>query len=431
MSQSTKFKPYSNLDYMRAVRNADSLVGERIPEPTLQNIAEIQNFVLQSEDLRNRYILSLVNRVGLHIQSAMEFYNPLAPFKKGTMENGAAIEESFVEIAKAFPYSPEIAEETHYRRVKPQIATVFHRINREEFYKVTIEYDELRRAFLSDTGVAQMVDRIIDSLGRGNQVDEYLLMKELLIHAANNGAIKNHYLGANFASGITADNAHQLVTQLKAMSDTFLYPSNEYNKMGVLNAAPKDRQILILDPLVNATIDVEVLSAAFHQQNAEFMGRIVMLDSLQRVTGCYAMLIDERFFMVYDILMRTEQNRNAEGLYTNNFFHVHQILSYSIFHNAVMFTNVQPTIDSVTITPASTTATRKSIISFAATVATSGGNELQGVTWELSGAAPLKSFIDPMGNVQIGITETNTELTVKATSVVDPTKSAEATITIS
>jgi hypothetical protein len=60
------------------------------------------------------------------------------------------------------------------------------------------------------------------------------------------------------------------------------------------------------------------------------------MDDFGILENCYALVVDEGFFRVWDTLIRTEPQRNAQGLFTNYFFHHWQILSLSTFKNACM-----------------------------------------------------------------------------------------------
>ena len=49
----------------------------------------------------------------------------------------------------------------------------------------------------------------------------------------------------------------------------------------------------------------------------------------------YGLLVEKDFPRIWDTVIRSEQIRNPDGLFTNTFYHHHQILSLSPFKNAV------------------------------------------------------------------------------------------------
>lgn len=89
------------------------------------------------------------------------------------------------------------------------------------------------------------------------------------------------------------------------------------------------------------------------------------------------------------------------------------------------------TVNTVTVTPATATVAKGASKAFAAAV-TGEGAVSNGVLWSVSGTAAVKAGtkIDENGTLTIASNETNTALTVTATSKQDGTKSGTAAITV-
>ena len=89
------------------------------------------------------------------------------------------------------------------------------------------------------------------------------------------------------------------------------------------------------------------------------------------------------------------------------------------------------TVNTVTVTPATATVAKGASKAFAAAV-TGEGAVSNGVLWTVSGAAAVKAGtkIDDNGTLTIASNETNTALTVTATSKQDGTKSGTAAVTV-
>lgn len=89
------------------------------------------------------------------------------------------------------------------------------------------------------------------------------------------------------------------------------------------------------------------------------------------------------------------------------------------------------TVSTVTVTPATATVAKGASKAFAAAV-TGEGAVSNGVLWSVSGAAAVKAGtkIDDNGTLTIASNETNTSLTVTATSKQDGTKSGTAAVTV-
>lgn len=142
---------------------------------------------------------------------------------------------------------------------------------------------------------------------------------------------------------------------------TFLSPDNNFAK--VRNNAPKANQVIFMDSDVNATYDVEVLAAAFNMDKADFMGRLLLIDSFKEfdnerwaaivensemveavteeelalMEDVIGVLADERWFQIYDQLSEMEDTKVGAGLYWNYFYHNWKIVSTSPFCNIVAF----------------------------------------------------------------------------------------------
>lgn len=89
------------------------------------------------------------------------------------------------------------------------------------------------------------------------------------------------------------------------------------------------------------------------------------------------------------------------------------------------------TVNTVTVTPATATVAKGASKAFAASVAGEGAVS-NGVLWSVSGTAAVKAGtkIDENGTLTIASNETNTALTVTATSKQDGTKSGTAAVTV-
>lgn len=89
------------------------------------------------------------------------------------------------------------------------------------------------------------------------------------------------------------------------------------------------------------------------------------------------------------------------------------------------------TVNTVTVTPATATVAKGASKAFAAAV-TGEGALSNGVLWSVSGTAAVKAGtkIDENGTLTIASNETNTALTVTATSKQDGTKSGTAAVTV-
>lgn len=415
--------PEAILNTIRA--NASSDYQERVPVATRQNIAEVGNAITNYEPTRNEFLNALINRIGMVIIQSRLYENPLREFKKGMLEFGKDIEEIFVEIAKAQSYNPEVAETEVFKRVIPDVKTIFHRMNRQDFYKVTISNDQLRTAFLSYRGIEDLIGRIVDSLYSGDNYDEFLLMKHLMLDYGNKGL----FYPITVTAVTDEATAKKLTVKLRATAKTIGFMSPNYNAQGVHTFTPMEDIIIFMTPETEALMDVESLARAFNLEYADFLGRVVIVDDFGGLENVQALMVDRQWFMVYDTFFNFTEQYNAQGLYWNYFFHHWQVLSTSQFANAIAFTTETPAITSVTISPKTATVSKGQNVQFTTTVVATGMAS-EAISYNVTGAFSDNTTITSNGLLIVGSDETATELTVSAISIFDSSKNDSATITV-
>lgn len=415
----------NSVEILNAIRaQADAEYQNRIPIATQENLREVGNAMMQYRPAQNTFLNALVNRIARVIITSKSYQNPLREFKRGIMEYGETVAEYFVNIAKAHQFDPAVAEKEWMKREIPDVQGVFHTMNYQNFYKVTISDRELRQAFLSQDGVTDLIARIVDSLYTGSEYDEFLIMKQLIVDAAQDGKMYPVQIPA-----ISAANAKEIVTIIKSISNDMAFMKAKYNSMGVLTATPKNDQILILDSRFDAVIDVEVLASAFNMEKAEFMGRRILIDDFADLTGVVAAIVDSDWFMVFDNMLEFTENYNGEGLYWQYWYHCWKTFSNSPFANAILFTTDTVQATAVTITPAAPSTTKGQQIQFQAVVSGTGYIP-QDVSWSVTGQQSQDTKINRAGLLTVAADETATSLTVKAISGYNTSISKTVTVTV-
>jgi hypothetical protein len=98
------------------------------------------------------------------------------------------------------------------------------------------------------------------------------------------------------------------------------------------------------------------------------------------------------------------------------------------FDTAVVTVSGTVTVSTVTVSPSTTSVAKGGTETFTAVV-TGTLNPAQTVTWKVEGGI-AETTIDVNGKLKVSSDETATELTVRATSTVDTTKSGTATVTV-
>lgn len=443
----------TSVDILNAIRNnASADYRNYIPQAddSLDSVRSIGNILMNYPALQNEFLNALVNRIGRVLVTSKMYDNPWNMFKRGMLEFGETIEEVFVEIAKPFEYDPETAESEVFKREIPDVRAAFHILNYQKFYKVTVQRDQLRQAFLTWDGVTDLITKIINSMYAGANYDEFLVMKYLVAVNILNGRLKA--VEINDPSNVT--NMKSVVGAIKSVSNGMEFMTTEYNQAGVHTYTDKRDQYIILTSDFDAVMDVEVLASAFNMDKADFMGRRVLVDSfasldnerlallfkddknyvpltqdeLNALATIPAVLVDRDWFMILDNLLEFTDQYNGQGLYWNYWLHVWKTLSVSPFANSAVFVPGVPSVTSVTVSPDTVTAGAGQTVLLTAEVVTANFAP-QTVTWSVAKGA--KATVDITGKVVIGAdAKTGDKIVVKATSTFDSTKTGTCTITV-
>lgn len=444
----------NSVDVLNAIRNSSS-TNYRDYVPVAHDgsdIRQIGSIIMDSPSLQNQFLNSLVNRIGLVLMANREYQNPWKMFKRGELTYGETVQEIFVDLATPHQFDQEIAETQLYRRELPDVRAAYHVINSKIFYKTTISRKELNHAFLSENGVFELVEKIVESLYNASEYDEFLIMKYLLAKNAVNGRVTPVAI-----PNIETANMNEIVGAIKGTSNAFEFMSTRYNTAGVRNLSKKDNQYLILNAKFDAKMDVEVLASAFNMDKADFVGHRVLVDSFantdeQRLEEIFnapgnedvayepltdeelailedvpAILVDKDYFMILDNNKQMTDRFNEQGLYWNYWYHTWRVFSVSPFANNALFVEGTPVVNSITVTPNELTtgagtkvmlSADVNVTSFAPkTVDWTTDNEL--ATVDAGGTLTLDPEIPSATVVE-----------VTATSTFDDTKVATATITI-
>ena len=348
----------STLDILNAIRqNASYDYQQSVPVVAkASDIPKVGEVICGTPAFSNQFINSIVNRIALVMTKSATFNNPYAHLKKGYLEFGETVEEIFVQIANVVDYTPEKGAAREFKRTLPDVKSAFHAMNWRVMYPVTIQDEDLRLAFLAESGVQDLVAKIVDSVYKAAEYDEFLLFKYLLIKAVSHGKMFPMSIGSG--------------TDLKEAGATFRGASNDltfmqtkYNASGVRTNTPRENQAIFMDSWFNAKYDVDVLAAAFNMDKATYTGALHLIDDwtsfdnerfevirensdgLEEVTAdelalmknVKAVLLDVDWFQVYDNNAKFTEQYSASGLYWNYFYHVWKTISSSPFSNAIVF----------------------------------------------------------------------------------------------
>lgn len=422
-------------DIVNAITNSNPLVAQYVPLASATNVAEVGAGIMLNRTVQNEFITALVDRIALFVLQQKTLTNILAPFKKGQLPLGSKIEETYIDLVKAKVYDADVAESEVFKRVIPDVKTLFHEINRKDFYKQTIQDASLKQAFISWTDFGNFTAGIIQAMYNSNQVDEFKYMKLLLESFYSNGLFKIINLPNN------VDNPGMVARFLESAREAYTLMtlptgSREFNAMGVHTMTLPEDFIIIIDSKLRASMDVNALASAFNLDKADLIGRVITIDNFS-VAGLKAIALDASFFMVYDVEFTMESIRNPQGKYWNYFLHVWQVMSASRFANAVAFVSQTTSgISQVIVNPPLASVKKGNTIQLDAMVRTFGTPPTYTLTATEDGSATTVSVQGDKINVTVPVGETNSQVTITVTATwtegqTTKTQSGVATLLVS
>ena len=416
----------TNKNILKAVKQELSFeVQNHLPVEVSNNLQTVYDNILNFAPVRNEIVPSLINRIGMQTVDSIAWRNPLARFKKEPMRYGETHEETYVNMCKGRVYDSQADFKFAFQQYQSYIMSVFHNVNLEIQYPVTITYDNLRKAFTSEYGIRDMIMAKMESAITGANWDEYLAMRDLI-----NVGYKKKVLPAVTVDAVVDEaSTKKLLIEVKRAVGEFGFPLPENNPAGATSHAMPSNLIWITTPEVNAQISVDALAYAFHMDKADVAVQTVIVDKFAN-SAIQGVLCDVRFFNVRDQFKEMSEQRLANVLSWNYFYTQVEMISASAFYPIRVFTTdtvvKDPTINinTGTYTPGQT----EEII-----VTLTGGSGTYTpnlVTLEIdSGATSAKTYVIPGTHLlHTGVDETG-NIVVKAIYRPDETNSKKGSIT--
>jgi hypothetical protein len=432
------FKPTSNELLLDAIReDASPDYQARIPEATVAGVQATMKALQTYRPQQNEFIDALVNKVALSIMRTTSWLNPLAEFKRGLLTGGDTIEEIMVGLIKAKTYDParDALESELFGSAPIEVQTNFHRVNRRDKYKVTVNQPLLMSAFGKPQGLSQFAAQIMNAPGTSDQWDEFLLMCSLFREYESNGGYFKVGIRdiTNPDSTTLTEDTKSVLTQIRSLAGTLKFISRQYNAARMPIAATPDELVLFVSPEFNAVLDVEALAGAFNVDKMATSGRIIEIPREQfGIEGVEAILTTKDFFVVGDQVFETASQWNPASLQTNYWLHRWQVISASRFVPAVAFSTLggdeiikvlSPVvgIEAITVTDKDgatvTDVKRGEIYQLTSAATTADGSTVNaGVRWELTGQTSPRTYVSFTGVLHVGGDEGGANLTARATS---------------
>lgn len=325
--------------------NASAAYQDRIPEATRTNLEDIR-FAMISDDnvmVANEFMGTLLNKLVKSVVHNKRFQNPLKSLKKGKKPLGDTVEEIYNNFIKGQQYSATAGATELMQRSLPDTKTLYHRMNLQMKYPITVSREILSKAFASWDALEKYINDVIAQLYNSAELDEFVNMKQLFKSAMDAKAMKV----INVADPLLGEaEGKEFIKAVKTVSNLMQFPNSDFNayltaqttdNKPIVTFSRKNEQVLIISAAADTSVSVDVLASTFNMSVADFNDtRKIVIDAFPSAT-VRAALVDEAFFQIYDDLFLIKSFDNGVSVYENYWLHVWQTMAYSILVNAVVF----------------------------------------------------------------------------------------------
>lgn len=444
------YEPQTNESILNGIRKtASNDYKQRVPRATQAAIEKSMAALSSNTPTWNEFLSGLMNQIGEIDYKNRVWDGPFNRFKGPMLQYGDTIEEVATGLIKAHVYDPDnlYMERILFGQHRPDAITSFHKINRQDFYPVTINRDILRRAFTNEYGLSDFITGLMNAPVTSDNWDEFLIIANLMKMYEDNGGFFRVNIPDLLDAAATETQAKAVLKALRSYARLLPFLSTTYNAAGVPAFANEDELVLIGTPEFLAALDVDGLAGLFNVTYGEVNYRTVAIPKQYMPEGIDAILTVDDFFVIRDTLFETTNQPNAVGLTENFFLHHHGIYSLSRFVPAIAFTTGEGTIISDTVVDVTALASivitdedgdavsqlhrgRNHMVTTEVSATPAASAPYEAVIWSISGNKSTKTRVSQTGILKVSAEDEATTITVTAVSATEPGTSVSATYNV-
>lgn len=387
----------SSAELLSYIINVTPELREEIDLPKQgESIKPYGKLIMNNARYRNAFI-NTVNLIGLTVIKRNAWDNPWDFTKRGTLRFGQQIREIINDLCNVYDYNKNFNNKERFlATVVPNVLNYMHEVNFQKFYQTTTSDSQMAMAFETED-LYSFIDSCIVMLYESLKYDTFLVDKYMLCRRILDGTVTSVKI-ENFAQKTT----REIVAEMKAVSNKMTFRSPNYNPAGIRKATNFSDQKMILNCEFDGKVTTEVLATSYFRNDAEFKTGLALIDSFSdtdesrlaelleegfipfttaektALSKIPAVIISTEWFMDYDYALNTESGEkqtefyNPTTLENNHFLHAWKVFSTSPFENAVVFTQDDISVNSVSINPSSATVYKGQDMQFTASVSTTG-----------------------------------------------------------
>lgn len=408
---------------------------QRIPNATQAGLSEQVKAITNHSDTFNRFLHGLVNVFGTQLVRSNMFENKLAVFKRASLNYGDTIQEINVGMIKSRSRSVErdYMEKDLFAQNVPDVQANYHTKNRDEYYPLTVNTQEIKKAMLSEGALSPLLAQLLAAPIRSANFDEFNLMLELLNQYEKvDGFYKVQVPNVAAFSSTKAD-SDDMLRRMIATTENMGFESTRYNASRMYGRSEPEDMVILTTPEAKSAFDVNSYANMFNMSQAQVHSQMITIPkNAITIPGFQAAIVEKDWFVVSDIHNENTSMVNPIGGYTNYFLKTEGIFSCSRFANAAIFTTEAGTEEIEVISLITgindivlqnregetvTGVVRGGVYQADSSAITSLEGVNDAVAWSLTGANSSHTAIDQNGILHIASDETATTVKVTASTV--------------
>lgn len=330
----------------------DNITGLGLPQSIVDDIMSNESDVYVPA--MNRYLTAVVNKISRTIIENATIFNPFKRFTGFDIEYGDTVENIFVDVPTGYKYNPQQTDP--FKINKPTVYSLYVTINDERQYFVTVYLQDVRRAVKSQAGYNALVDKIVASLGKAAEMDDYFAVIALLNNAdmyENSSVVgSTNTIETVNTHGLTAKQVAEKVTKLIVKAKDMTLPTSTANVKGVLNPSSREDLVLIIKHELLESIDLDFLSGVYNLSKVDLLKNIIEVEDFKYKVNTYGAdgitvissqtkgdgldfaIVDSRGFDFHKALDDSGYIYNPANKASNYFLNDWNMWGFKTWHNA-------------------------------------------------------------------------------------------------
>ena len=225
----------------------------------------------------------------------------------------------------------------------PEFVEWFYSIGEPRRYEFSWSKQEMARAFATDGyGYDDLLAGTITQMLTSAEVDEMYIMLQMFAEADHRmGGLYRYNLSDPPSDEATAK---ELLKGIRTVAGRMKFPSMLYNHIPVPVFENPETLIVWVTPEVNASLDVDALSAVFNLDKAEIKYRVIEIPEFP-IPNVYAAITSEDFIYYRDFMTGIEPPFYNPGNRTMKYYYwANALIGVNPAANCVLFTTDDQTV---------------------------------------------------------------------------------------